>query len=760
MNHRLLSGIRVFCFAIVLSGMAPSLAHAQSRQKPIAWQQYQQRQIQDSKGFTWGIDGAGGVMSYARAFSSAGQLVVNNSGIGFNRQQSSADGTRYLMSGRAGQIAVERNVKIDQKNGTVRYLDTFTNALPQPQTLAVRITISTRSSNQAVITSEGKLHQGRAFSGPLAEKEVGFVVQTRSSSYPTPVIYLCGPKSKVRPNIVNHSSSNQSFQINYSVTVAAGSSATVMYGLAQRQRLTSIPQKPAVAALFQPFLAKEFTQDIPKDVRRRIVNFVLRGAATGSFGSLIEPLLDLAETHDVERGGNSILVVGEESSVPGELTSGDIAVKTRLGTANIPTSAIAAVSGGGGVGRSPKLYLRSGEVLTGNVDLATVKFDADNGLQFALDAQRILALFTKVNATDGKPGVQRSHWLQSQFGDRIELRPGKESLIKGASVWGPVSVHLDEVKRLSRSEESLPLHRIELLDGSSFWVILQGKTFDVGSKTLGQMSVPMAMIDRIGSVEPPSADEESNETPETSKKPATKTTTPTKQTPTTKSTPGVPNVRIDPPDELTDVFRNRLAASLKTLLDRLAKLDAEATDEPNATQQFDMLSQVADLQARLGENDAALKNIKRAMNLKGLDVKRSSRIPQLMGLEIAVRANMKNEGGDEKTDSTDETNPAPNALDKKTDGSDTSNSFPVWTIKGMEPQVPSMRRAADWYCPLLIVPSAMAENSCRSSSSVQALSRLTSFGWVGLKQYRKSEAGRSDDWLSRNLTAFNIHSSF
>ena len=110
-------------------------------------QQYQMKQVQDSTGFTWGIDSNGAVMSYARAFSSAYQLVVNNNGVSMRSQQSTPDGTRYRFTGQASQFPVVRDIKIDTQAGVVRYLDTITNPLPQTQVLNVRVMVTTRSSN-------------------------------------------------------------------------------------------------------------------------------------------------------------------------------------------------------------------------------------------------------------------------------------------------------------------------------------------------------------------------------------------------------------------------------------------------------------------------------------------------------------------------------------------------------------------------------------------------------------------------------------
>ncbi|MBC8289117.1 MAG: hypothetical protein H8E37_02270, partial [Planctomycetes bacterium] len=359
----------------------------------------------------------------------------------------------------------------------------------------------------------------------------------------------------------------------------------------------------------------------------------------GSFGPLLDPLTSLADNYDVERGPKSILVVGDESRVPGSLTDSQIQVDTRLGEAKLAMSQVAGLSGGGGVGRQPRVYLRSGEVLAGTVDLTDLKFAADNGLEFELDVDHILALLTSAKKDDGRAAPVRTQWLQTQFGDQLELRPDEKSIVSGSSMWGPVQVPMASVKVLARSQEELPVHLLELQDGSRFSVILQGSALNVDSKTLGGLSVPVAVIDRVGTVEPPEPEE-----PE--KKPATGTETPA-GSPTEKPAEAQPNppakplprVNLVPPDKLPETFRNRMKTSLEAAVKRLAVVEKqlESSSSTGVVQtHFDTLFQVADMRARLGMYEDSLKTIKKALSVKGLDARRQTRVPLLQALEKAV----------------------------------------------------------------------------------------------------------------------------
>ena len=101
----------------------------------------------------------------------------------------------------------------------------------------------------------------------------------------------------------------------------------------------------------------------------------------------------------------------------------------------------------------------------------------------------------------------------------------------------------------------------------------------VDSKTLGPLSVPVAVIDRLGSVEPPEVEEEEE-------KPAEAETTTTPGQPgeekpaeegTSQPTPPtpIPTVRLVPPDKLPEAFRDRMKVSLETAVKRLTALEEQ-----------------------------------------------------------------------------------------------------------------------------------------------------------------------------------------
>lgn len=661
-RSRLTHGL-LFSVLVPLGLLAlPEPAKGQGRNAAAALGQYRQQRVTDSQGFIWEFDAAGNISSNVQAFSSSSHGITireGNSSNGFSvrKQQMSPDGKQYLFTGQCGQFQVRREIKVDAKNATARYLDTITNPQPQEKSVVVDLYMRNRSSNRGVMTSGGQYIQGRAYSGVIPEGQFGFHTVSSSTNYPSVVFFLAGKKGKVRPTVVNTSSSNYRFHVHYAITIPAGKSVTLMHGVAQK-RFTSPPAANRVAALFKPFLDRSFTSDIASDVKRQIVNVKIGGGTGSNFGELLAALNLLVDEYEVERGTKDILVVDADSRLPGTISGDSVSVTTRLGKTSVPLDQIAAATGGAGVGKQMTLHLRSGEVLAGDIDLAGIEFEADSGLSFAMESSHIVALFTAARPTDGKPGPQASQWLQTQFGDRLSLGHREGSVIQGVSTWGPIKVPLSLVKSLSRSSDELPIHRLELIDGSNVWMILQGNAVDVDSPTLGKIAVPVAAIDRVGIVKPPPPEETPTPKPNRAAaaansvpSPGGGTTSPT--APATLAPPSTPTsrapqrrplpvLRLLPPGSIPQAIRTSMSNQIKSLLSSLAKEVKAAAGKPldaaAAQKQFDLMSQAAQLQARIGSYDEALKNADAAKKLKSLDTsKRSAQILMLDALVVAVR---------------------------------------------------------------------------------------------------------------------------
>ena len=101
------------------------------------------------------------------------------------------------------------------------------------------------------------------------------------------------------------------------------------------------PFLKAAAKLFEPFTDRAWTRDLPRDVRRAIVNLGDSSFAGWGHG---EPLVSL-ESLGIERQTSDVLAIGEQTRLHGTASCKAFAMETRYGTLNVPLEKIAAIAG-------------------------------------------------------------------------------------------------------------------------------------------------------------------------------------------------------------------------------------------------------------------------------------------------------------------------------------------------------------------------------------------------------------------------------
>ncbi len=497
---------------VMFLGLLPSAAIAQSGQNTssgLVPAQYG-RQIQDTQGFAWDMSPQGAIQSGTNhVFRSAGVLLVGGSTFSPSQSMMTPDGTQYVMTGGRSGCQITRRIKIDKKTAAVRYVDSFQNPTGTPMNLDVRIMLSFRSSVRSVVTDQGRpvAAGGGPFSGApgsagtpgLGEQECGMLVTLSSSSYPAVLVYLGGPRSELRP-VLERQGSTQ-FQFRYAVTVPANKIVSIVHGLAQR-RVSGTPNPKSPPELFKPFQSRDFLRDVPSEVRRTILNGGRSIYAEDIVRApLLQAVMELADRWEVERGKADVLVQGEGARLVGTVRGSGLTVQTRFGPSEVPLEQVALLIGGGGVGRAMRVHLRNGEVLVGPVDAGELTLESETGLEVALAAKQVNALFLHADSADGKAPAGAVAMLKTHHGDQLALAADSPSKIGAATAWGPIAVPVEEVDYLYPVREPQPVHRLLLHDKSRLSVILDGGELDLATLRFGRVKVAPGAIARLAGVE-------------------------------------------------------------------------------------------------------------------------------------------------------------------------------------------------------------------------------------------------------------------
>lgn len=487
-------GSRVALVAAAAAVLVASAAVAQRqgrRQQTLVPANF--RQVTDSQGFVWDVTPNGSINNgTGDSFDTAVELSVN--GNSFQPQQQpmmTADGSEYVCTGRAASLMVTRRVKVDLKAAAVRYVDVVQNPTPTPVTAS--LTFSTRfgsSQAQALVTDTGV-----AAAGLLGKKDTGIVAFVpQNNTQMSVVFHLAGARSKIKP--VMQSDQNVRFAFTYSVVVPAGKSVALLHGIAQR-RLVAPPDAKAAAALLKPFNDRKWTADLPREVRRALVNqggISFDGMDDGTFLATLESL-------GVEPGASDVLAVGDVTRLQGTATCAGLSIKTCFGEAKIPLDDVAALVGRHHAGRRPRVFLRDGQVYSGELRAEGLKLTMNTGLPVELSADSLDRLVMHARGDQKDPPAEVFAMLETIDGDRLALVRGEGQRISVTTPWGDRTIATDEVRRWMAAADGQLGHRLLLGDGSRLFAFLDGQPLAVKTLAFGPRQLPAIDVRAIVAVD-------------------------------------------------------------------------------------------------------------------------------------------------------------------------------------------------------------------------------------------------------------------
>ncbi len=507
--------------------LAGSLAEGQPQQKLIS-ASYSDKT--DSQGFRWDIRNYGQIGSGTNSsFDSAETLTVNGSSFRPTQGMMTADGSEYVLTARISNLEVTRRIKVDLSSCAVRYVEVLRNlgSTPVTATLALKTQLP-RGPSQGLFTDTGT-----PAGASLGKKDSGLVVIGQSTNQQLSLLFhLAGARSKLKPTIQNQN--NYRFTFTYSVSVPAGKTVSILHGIAQR-RLAAMPNPKAAAALFKVFAARGWTRDLPRDIRRSIIN--LGGVGFGGFadvGSLVT-----LESLGVERQAADVLAVGEQTRLHGTASCKAFAVETRFGTLKLGLEKIAGIAGQRCTGGTPRVFLVDGQVLNGRITVEGLQFTMNSGLQLTLEAENLDRLVMRAGPDDGKPADSVVAMLETTDGDRLALLQGTASPAAGGTAslaaggtaspaaggtaslaaggtaspaargaeqkvaittpWGDRQIALDEIERMFLSEQKVG-HHLVLRDGSRLFGFVSGSALSLKTLFFGVREFTPSQIRRMTAV--------------------------------------------------------------------------------------------------------------------------------------------------------------------------------------------------------------------------------------------------------------------
>jgi len=271
---------------------------------------------------------------------------------------------------------------------------------------------------------------------------------------------------------------------------------SIVHGLAQRN-LSGALSNQQIDNLFDPFRAASFTKDLPKEMRRSLLNASAGVSKSPAAGPLLKSVNDLADRYDVEREAADVLILDEETQMTGRVKTKSFAIDTRFGKTEVPADDVAALEGGAGVGRTMRLHLRNGEILVGAVTTQQISIEGEGGLGAKLTPEQINVLLFRRAAADGKPPGDALALMRTHSGDRLAVSPRSDVVLEAVGAWGPIDVPLAEIRQLRVRRQPQPIHRLVLNNGTQLDVMLGGGDATIRVARFGEISLPPTTIARL-----------------------------------------------------------------------------------------------------------------------------------------------------------------------------------------------------------------------------------------------------------------------
>lgn len=460
--------------------------------------------MQDPQGTTWQVQNEGSVQAENGSAGQYGRLLVNGLSFSPSTRKMAVGGGEYLHSGKCGLVEVSRTLKFDMHGATARFVDVFTNpGTTELKDLGIAVQTTFRNSNFTFLNE-----LGNPATGALDPKAGGIVGTAGFHGAPIAAVFLSSPRSKARP--VLSTDRNQSLQATYRVTIPAGGSVAIvtgmrLYRMNQNQGNYGSPfggnQQPNQAAdpkvfaeAMAPLRDKAWLSDVPREVRRKLINYLDSGAEQTGGGLPFKQLEELIERSGLSATESDMLLLDDGATIPGTATCGPLTITTAYGKTEVALDDVAAIIGGGGHERKMQMYLRTGEILGGTIETGPFTLTNAEGLKVEL-LPALMHLLVLKNKKDVAPEPPPAY-LTTATGDRLGVRIRPEDRLTAATPWGGFSVSIENVESLAYRVEPQPMMHLTLRNRTQLPVFLTGPALEWETIRYGKLPLPNHSIRR------------------------------------------------------------------------------------------------------------------------------------------------------------------------------------------------------------------------------------------------------------------------
>lgn len=497
---------RVFpVIAAVLAGLSAAETGLSQEKETLAEIPDKLFQIQDSQGFFWQASGNGALTSGETQYLQSGlNLIVAGEAFNPTRAAVRAPGEGVetvdveFSESRDG-ISILRNLWFDAERAGVRVFDTITNTANVAQTVAVELRTTYPFGWQSLHDLEGELLSNEP-TLTLGEQDMGLVVRFSPSEGRHDTVLLATSESGGEKPNLKASANSRELTLSYDLILKAGESKSLLHWVLQRN-VPEISESGADIAgvtqrgrLIRPGVE---ATNLQNTANFGPGSFPDETVAPAQLRSLVA-LNALTDRIGFHRRSDDLLWINSTNQISGKVNrDASITIDAaHVGEKSISISDVAAIQGGGGTGRIPRVFLRDGQVFVGKTSAEGLG-SLTGGEGDPLDLDQINLLLLGTGTQDGAAPEGTEFFLQLKDGTVLASTAGAEAGLNVATSWGTETPTFREVTELEFLTAPSPRWRLVSESGSRFSGFLMGEPLELKLARGGETTVAPVAIQKM-----------------------------------------------------------------------------------------------------------------------------------------------------------------------------------------------------------------------------------------------------------------------
>ena len=416
--------------------------------------------MRDSAGDIWDIQQDGHVGDQGNIYSAGGALMVGSDNQPWTsaQQQASLDAARNeltLAPEQVGGLSVSRRIYVNAAQNWCRWTEVLDNPSPTPirTRLQVRFTVGTVADSRKL--EDNKSH-----------KQVGVSVFDGNHG----IAMIAAGRGGATLPAITLQQNNGTLDFVWNVEVPARQKVAIAHLQVVR------PTLEEATAFWDHSAERDLISDIPALLQRALVNFPHSEKLINDTELLRGGMLDVVELH----GGDQWR---------GTLKDPSFHLETSFGPLDLPADQVVGMLTVGSYRPIHLFVTPAGEVFGGTLKADSIRLELSTGQITNIPLRDINRIGWRKRSDEIDDWNFKQPMLFLRDGQRISIIPPGDPIVV-STVYGPLHLKPDCISSITFQGDGLPVHQVELTDGSRFAGLVSADSFELEMRTSALLPHP------------------------------------------------------------------------------------------------------------------------------------------------------------------------------------------------------------------------------------------------------------------------------